>query len=129
MFRNDEQRAVVCLALLDRIGLQRLWTLRGPTEEAQRLLAENGGALSGGERVMLLVAWALWNGSGMLTLAELLQEMDGEHLAAVGTLLSSLSFGADGVDDWLLVGRGAADDVDPDVGVDGDAGEAELTKH
>ena len=129
MFKNDEQRAVVCLALLDRIGLQRLWTLRGPTEEAQRLLAEDGGALSSGERAMLLVAWALWNGSGKLTLSELIQAMDGEHLAAVGTLLSSLRFGADGVDDWLLVEREAADDVDLDVGIDEDVAKAELTKH
>ncbi len=93
----------VCLALLGRVRLARLWTEKGPTQEARELLDQNGGPLSSGERVVLLVAWALWNGAGNLTVAELVERLFGSHLAAIGTLLVSMSHGRDGIDDWLAV--------------------------
>lgn len=101
MFRDDGQLARACHALLAMVGLGRLWTANGPTAEASELLEANGGPLSSGERVMLLAAWAFWNGSGGLALAEILQRLDSEPTEALCFLVMSSKYGADAVDDWL----------------------------
>ena len=100
MFRDDRQLASACRALLSTAHLERLWTLHGPTAEASELLEANGGPLSSGERVMLLAAWAFWNGSGGATLAEVL-ELDSEPAEALCFLIMAAKYGADAVDDWI----------------------------
>ncbi len=101
MFRDDLQLARACRALLATVRLERLWADGGPTSEATRLLRENGGPLSSGERVMLLAAWAFWNGSGGVTLAELLERLDAEPAEALCFLLLASKHGGDAVDDWI----------------------------
>jgi hypothetical protein len=101
MFRDDAQLARACRALLGTARLGHLWTDAGPTVEATELLAANGGPLSSGERVVLLATWAFWNGSGGLTLAEVLAQMHGEAAEALCFLVMASKYGADAVDDWL----------------------------
>jgi hypothetical protein len=101
MLRDDDQLARACRALLATVRLQRLWTAAGPTEEASDLLAADGGPLSSGERVVFLAAWAFWNGSGGLTLAEILERLDGEPTEVLCFLVMASKYGADAVDDWL----------------------------
>lgn len=101
MFRDDRQLASACRALLATARLERLWTLDGPTAEASELLEANGGPLSSGERVMLLAAWSFWNGSGGVTLAEVLERLDSEPTEALCFLVMAAKYGADAVDDWI----------------------------
>jgi hypothetical protein len=102
MFRDDQQLARACRALLATVRLERLWDQRGPTSEASKLLEANGGPLSSGERVVLLAAWAFWNGSGGLTVAEVLERLDTEPAEALCFLVMASRYGADAVDDWLV---------------------------
>lgn len=102
MFHDDKQLARACRALLATVRLGHLWCDRGPTQEATELLEADGGPLSSGERVMLLAAWAFWNGSGRLTLAEVLERLDCEPTEVLCFLVMASKYGPDAVDDWLL---------------------------
>ena len=102
MVRDDQQLALVCNTLLATVRLERLWTDQGPTAEATELLESDGGPLSSGERVMLLAAWAFWNGSGHVTLADVLERLDAGPAEALCFLVLASKYGADAVDDWLL---------------------------
>ena len=102
MFRDDPQLALACRTLLASVRLERLWTDQGPTAEATELLEADGGPLSSGERVMLLAAWACWNGSGGVTLADVLERLDAYHAEALCFLVLASKYGTDAVDDWLV---------------------------
>lgn len=54
-------------------------------------------------RLLLMIAWAIWNRSQALSLADLL-DLDDEQLRAVGELLAALAHGPDGIDSWLRRG-------------------------
>ncbi len=101
MFRNDEQSARACRALLAKGRLHRLWTNGGPTPQAVELLEADGGPLSSGERIILLAAFAFWNGGGALRLAEIIEVLDVEPSEAVCSLVIAVKQGADAVEDWL----------------------------
>jgi len=60
MFRDDEQSARACRALMATARLEGLWTNEGPTLRAAELLDSGGGPLSSGERIVLLAAFAFW---------------------------------------------------------------------
>jgi len=72
------------------MGLGRLWTETGPTDEAISILRANGSPLSSGERTMLLVAFALWHGNQSLAFVELLG-LDDDRLRLVASLLLALA--------------------------------------
>jgi hypothetical protein len=101
MFRNDEQACAAIRALLGTLKLDYLWTAAGPTDEASDLLAQNGGPLSSGERVLLLSAWALWNGRGNLCLSDVIDYLDRERTRALCGLMLAIQQGAAAVDRWL----------------------------
>ena len=101
MFRDDNQNARACRALLATIRRAELWTPTGPTSEAVMLLEDDGGPLSTGERVMLLIAFAFWNGSGTLRFAEIVESLDVEPCDAVCSLLVAVKYGSRAVDEWL----------------------------
>jgi hypothetical protein len=109
MFRNDHQLALACRALLAQARLERFWTSAGPTREALELLEADGGALSSGERVMLLGAFAIWNGSGDVRLAEIIDTLDVRWARPLCSLVISAKHGPDHVDSWLEVHDGAVD--------------------
>lgn len=98
-FRDVRQRARVCRALLARVHLENLWSEDGPSPEG---LAFRNGAreLSQDSRLLLMTAWALWNRTQSLTLADLL-DLDGEHLCVIGELLAALTRSPLEIDGWL----------------------------
>ena len=100
MFRDDRQLAAVCQALCGLVRLPTLWTATGPTDRAEGL-KQGGGPLSHGEKVMLFVAWAVWNGQGGLTFGEVINTLDGANLEAVGELLVALGEGSTAIEGWL----------------------------
>lgn len=101
MFRNDEQSARACRALLAKVRLHSLWTNGGPTPRAVELLEADGGPLSSGERVVLLAAFAFWNGGGALRLAEIIEALDVGPSEAICSLVVAVKYGAAAVEDWL----------------------------
>ncbi len=98
MFKNDQQRAAVCqvVCTLGKVP-GTYWTDDGPTEAAKAVLDDRD-ALSSGERLMVLVAWDVWNGHGKVHIERLLRTLDGDNLRHVGWLLYALSFGQVGVE-------------------------------
>jgi hypothetical protein len=101
VFRNDEQLAAVCQALCAQVRLASFWTKNGPSERAKKLLEGGGESLSHGEQIMILCAWALWNGRGDLKFSELVDVLDRGNLTAVGELLCALAEGPEALDHWL----------------------------
>ena len=103
LFQNDQQRAAVCSALCAKAGFASFWTEQGPSERAKELLKEDGGPMSAGERIMFLVAWAVWNGHGKVLLADVVERLDDSNLEAIGSLL--VAFAQGGIDGRLAEQR------------------------
>ncbi len=101
MFRSEAQQARACRALCARARLGAMWTASRPTEEPIALYEAGGGPLSSGERIMLLVAWAFWNGAEKATLADVVNRLDERNLHAISTLMLALAHGAEHVDAWI----------------------------
>jgi hypothetical protein len=100
MFRDDRQKATVCLVLLDQVGLAHLWTEDGPSEKAKALIEADGGDLMGEARLLLLTAAGIWNGEGGPTLGEL-RSLPPPLLVAVASLMRCLGTDAEAIDQWL----------------------------
>lgn len=88
-FQSTRERQAVCQTLMEVTGLPDLWGPDGPTEAAVELVRQNGGPLSPGERVMLLVSFALWEGHKALRFEDL-GRLDPRNLRAVGSLLTAI---------------------------------------
>jgi hypothetical protein len=102
MFRDDAQACRALGALLATLpALRTFWTSSGPTPQALALLEADGGPLSSGERVLLLAAFALWNGSGRLTFADILARLDGPPLEALCSLVVAMKRRPSDVDAWI----------------------------
>lgn len=106
MFRNDRQMCEAIQALLETIRLDHLWTQDGPTHAALKYRDANGGPLSSGERILLLAAFDLWNGSGELKLSEVPGPLDPQKARKLLSLLSAMTSGSDAVDQWLQREKG-----------------------
>jgi hypothetical protein len=76
------QTAAIITLLSPHPALAGLWTDKGPTRLACAFL-EHGAPLSGGEMLLLKVAFDLWNGRGKATVADLLTTLDERNLRAV----------------------------------------------
>jgi hypothetical protein len=100
MFATERQRARCCAALMDQSFLKGLWTEDGPTERAIALLESQGATISRGERVLLLVTWAIWSGAAELAVGEVF-DLDGPKLIALGSLLVAMGEGSRAVEEWL----------------------------
>jgi hypothetical protein len=64
-------------------------------------MESNGGALSSGERVVILAAWAFWNGHDALSFADVVECLDGPNLRAIAHLMLALDAGGAAIDAWL----------------------------
>ncbi len=100
MFRDDRQISAAAQALLARVNHAEWWTPDGPTPEACDLVEAGAGGLAAGERALLHLTFALWNGWEAGRIRELLS-LDSGNLAAVGELLQALALGPEAVDAWL----------------------------
>jgi hypothetical protein len=105
MFENDGQRCEAILVLLASLRLERLWTMKGPTDEACELLEQRGGYLSSGERLLLFVAFDMWNGDGHADFGRLLYSLDGERQTMVGLFLIAMAQGSHAIDQWIEAQR------------------------
>lgn len=102
MFRDDAQACRALGALLSTLpALRSFWTSSGPTPQALAFLEAEGGPLSSGERMLLLSAFALWNGAGKATLADILDHLDGAPLEALLSLILAVKRGSSEVDAWI----------------------------
>jgi hypothetical protein len=98
-FRDPDQRLRACRTLLSAAGLARLWTSRGPTAEARKLVAEGLPQMTPEERVVLLAAWALWTGDApALPLGDVAGCRGAEPLLQ---LLIASFYGPGAIDVWL----------------------------
>jgi hypothetical protein len=109
MWRDDRQLADVCRTLLKSARLGDLWTDEAPTPQARTYYDAGGGPLSSGERVLVLFAFALWNGENTRLPAADLLKLSGVRLALVGELLAAIARGDDAIDRWLSTVRGRID--------------------
>jgi hypothetical protein len=103
VFGSDEQLARACRALCALVGLGSLWTIDRPSPRAMALLEADGGPLSSGERIVVLTAWNIWNGSGNTSLGDAIHRLDDRSLAALGSLLVAVAGGAGEIDRWLAL--------------------------
>jgi hypothetical protein len=87
--------------------MAELWSSQGPTDEAMALLETDGGPLSSGERMLLMIAWSIWNGRGHVTVADVLHRLDGTSLVMLGKLLVAAGRGGDSIDAWLAETEGS----------------------
>ncbi len=98
-FRDPQQRAEACRALLATGGLERLWTSRGPTAEAQALARQAPSLLAAGHRALLLAALAFWTDEPVpLRFDELLGLAEAEPICK---LTIAAFYGPQAVDVWL----------------------------
>ena len=104
-FCDREQAARVCRTLLARVGLERSWSLAGPSPEAR--LAPPKGADSD-ERRLLEACWTLWERTSTLSLDQILRLAPG-HLEALGELIAALARGSDAIDGWVERSRRGAE--------------------
>jgi hypothetical protein len=81
------------------VHLEDLWSEDGPSPEGLAF-RNRARELSPDSRLLLMAAWAFWNGTQSVTLADLL-ELDSEHLCVVGELLAALTRGPREIDGWL----------------------------
>jgi hypothetical protein len=102
-FRDGEQLARVCQAILAPVGLEELWSGDGPRPESLGYRRKDLDDQPRDRRLLLMIAWAIWSRSQALSLADLL-DLEDEQLRIVGELLAALSRGPDGIDSWLRQG-------------------------
>ena len=101
MFSSEAQLSRVCRAFCARARLSYLWTDEGPTTEARHLAECDGGFLSSGERLLLLVAWSLWSGCSHVTVGEVFFNLDSNSLTMLGKLMIAGAQGPEAIDAWL----------------------------
>jgi hypothetical protein len=98
---SDIVLARACRVLCKRVGLAHLWTDNGPSAEARRLRDADGGPLSSGERVIVLAAWAVWNGEGGLLFGDVVERLYGPHIEALCSLLVAHAAGDEALRGWV----------------------------
>ena len=103
MWQTEEQRGRACRALLATLGLAHYWGDGRPSDDAVAVLEKRGPGLSHGERLLVLVAWDLWNSGGNTPLGELLDVLDPERTRALLGLISAANSENYGpaIDAWI----------------------------
>jgi hypothetical protein len=101
VFRDDTQLSACCRAILAKAGIHGLWTDHGPSDRALWLIEHDCTSLTADQRVLLLVALALWYGRGVLKLAELLGRLPRERAVELGGLIDAVAHGPHAIDTWL----------------------------
>lgn len=103
MFRDDQQRALVCKVLLGSLGMGNYWTEHGPTEKALAIhVNKEYGVWSHGEQILWKLAWTLWTSDDDpgVPFGEIIYTLDGDRLELVGSLVVALSSGS-AIERWI----------------------------
>ena len=110
MFRNDAQRSAAARVLLRSVRQEHLWDER-PTPLALRLFERDGGYLSSGERMMLFIAWEVWDAGasdGKAGVGQCMAKLDYPQLRLLGSFFTAFSGGAIAIDRWLVEHKACA---------------------
>ncbi|MBI5547800.1 MAG: hypothetical protein HY901_28285 [Deltaproteobacteria bacterium] len=100
-FRSREQLAACCQVLMGRVGLSSLWTARGPAESAVHALERDGQSFTSEQRMMLLACLSLWQGQGVMRMADFLSRLPRTEASEVAVLIDAAAHGPEAVDQWL----------------------------
>jgi hypothetical protein len=113
VFSSRQQLARVCEVLTRGCGGpgERLWIADGPTPRARELHEQPPSGMTGGQRVLLQLAFCLWEGGKGPPLGSALSLLGGAHLRLVGGLLVALSEDASAIDRWVRLNGGPAGDA------------------
>jgi hypothetical protein len=84
-----------------------MWMASGPTPQALAFVRAGGGPLAGGERILLLAAFELWNGRGGISLAEVVEQLELKPAERLCSLVLAIKRGAKAIDDWISTAAGA----------------------
>ncbi|HEY2510179.1 MAG TPA: hypothetical protein VGI39_04965 [Polyangiaceae bacterium] len=102
MFESERQRLAVCATLLHPFGLveRGYWSREaGPLAPTWDLVEGRGCALSSGEQIVLRVAVDLYNGRGLVKVADVAGRLDEPNLRRIGSLFVAMADGR--VEEWL----------------------------
>jgi hypothetical protein len=108
MFRDEFQASRALRALLQTTpGTSGMWMTSGPTPQALAFVRAGGGPLAGGERILLLAAFELWNGRGGISLSEVVEQLELKPAERLCSLVLAIKRGAKAIDDWISTAAGA----------------------
>lgn len=112
MLADRGQLARVCGVLTRGCAPEeRLWSAGGPSQRACALLEQPPAGMTGAQRVLLELAFCLWEGGRGPSVGQLLGLLDGAHLHMVGGLFVALSDDVGAVDRWVRQHGGPAGDA------------------
>jgi hypothetical protein len=103
VFRDDAQAARAIRSLLGTLGLEDLWSDKGPNQSAVALRRDPRRALSPAQDALFNAAWALWDRASpsKIRFDELLRHLDRSSGTALFTLVAASLEGPDAVDRWI----------------------------
>ena len=116
MFQDDAQAARALRALLATLGLQDLWSPKGPSQSAVALRRAPGRSLTTPQHVLLQAAWCLWDRAAQpaaapsgepsrpasrLPLDEVIGHLDRRTCEALFSLVLAYLSGPEAIEAWL----------------------------
>jgi hypothetical protein len=105
VFRDDAQAARALRALLATLGLDYLWSEKGPNQSALTLRREGCGSLSPAQDVLFHAAWSLWDRAApaKVRFDELVRILDRPACEALFSLVIAYLDGPPAVEAWIAV--------------------------
>jgi hypothetical protein len=103
VFRDDAQAARALRALLGTLGLEDIWSERGPSQSAVALRRDEGRSLSPPQALLLEAAFAFWERAApaRVRLDEVIRVLDRRTSEALFSLVIAYQGGPEAVDAWL----------------------------
>jgi len=111
VFASRQQLARVCAVLTRGCARVALWTSEGPTLGARARLEAPPADMTGEQRVLLELAFCLWDGGKGPPFGSALTLLGAAHLHLVGGLLVAMSESSAAIDRWLRLNGGPAGDA------------------
>ena len=99
-----KDRNAVILEVLAAGHVSHLWALEGPTPEAIRIRESAGEGVEPSVHTWVLLAFALFNGTGSLTVARMFDTLTPHQLAIALSLLIRVAMGTPGLESILESG-------------------------
>ena len=106
MLNAVRDRNAIILGVLEVPKLQHLWTADGPTPEALRIRDTGGVSVEPAVLTWVLLAFDLFNATGELTLNQMFDSLERDHLAIAFTLLIRVAYGEHGLNSIIENGGG-----------------------
>lgn len=104
MLEGVRKQNEVIIEVLQAAKLGHLWTKDGPTPVARAIRDGGGEGLEEAKRVWVLLAWELYDGSGKLPVARLMDTLDETQLPIALSMLLRVAMGQPGLESILESG-------------------------